>query len=189
MEPFLHTHKKTGWIEVICGSMYSGKTEELLRRLKRAQIARQHVVIFKPEMDIRYDKKAVVSHDANSMIAMPVAKAEDLLLLSNGAEVVGIDEAQFFDNNLPDVAEQLAAMGIRVIAAGLDMDYAGRPFGPVPDMLARADYITKLHAICVQCGQIARYSYRFFPTDHTVLIGGKDQYEPRCRDCFKLSFS
>jgi len=188
MEPF-HSHKKTGWIEVICGSMFSGKTEELIRRLKRARIAHLHVEIFKPDIDARYDKQDVVSHDANRIAATPVAAARDLLALSKRADVVGIDEAQFFDDTLPDVVENLAAQGIRVIVAGLDMDYAGRPFGPVPDMLARADYITKLHAICVQCGQIARYSYRFSAEDHALLLGGKDQYEPRCRNCFTSSFT
>ncbi|MBL7718617.1 MAG: thymidine kinase [Flavipsychrobacter sp.] len=175
---------KKGWIEVICGSMFSGKTEELIRRLKRAQIANQKVEIFKPAMDIRYDDTDIVSHDASRILSTPIVNSHNILLLATGVDVVGIDEAQFFDASISEVAEQLAARGTRVIAAGLDMDYLGNPFGPMPSLLARADYITKLHAICMVCGDIATHSFRKVKVNGQVLLGEKDHYEPRCRHCY-----
>ena len=175
---------KTGWIEVVCGSMFSGKTEELIRRLKRAKIANLKTEIFKPLIDTRYHETEVVSHDANSITSTPVPSSQTILLLSNDVQVVGIDEAQFFDDGLPDVCEQLAANGIRVIIAGLDMDFLGRPFGPIPALLAKAEYITKVHAICVRCGALANHSYRLVESDSKVLLGEKESYEPRCRECF-----
>jgi thymidine kinase len=174
----------SGWIEVICGSMFSGKTEELIRRLKRAQIANQRIEIFKPSVDVRYHDTDVVSHDENRIRSTPVTASQNILLLAEDAQVIGIDEAQFFDAELPNVAETLAAKGIRVIIAGLDMDFQGQPFGPVPALLAKADYITKLHAICVVCGNIANYSYRKTDEESKVLLGEKDKYEPRCRKCY-----
>lgn len=178
---------KTGWIEVICGSMFSGKTEELLRRLKRAQIAHLKVEIFKPETDTRYDPVDVISHDRNRIPSTPVAYSGNILLLSaEDADVVAIDEVQFMDHNIVEVAETLALQGKRVILAGLDMDYRGQPFGPVPALLAKADYITKLHAICVVCGNIANYSYRKTEDDTTILLGEQEMYEPRCRKCYQL---
>ena len=176
---------KTGWIEVVCGSMFSGKTEELIRRLKRAKIANLKVEIFKPQIDTRYHETEVVSHDSNSIMSTPVSSSQNILLLSNDVEVAGIDEAQFFDDGLPDVCEQLANRGIRVIIAGLDMDFLGRPFGPIPALLAKAEYITKVHAICVRCGALANHSYRLVESDTKVLLGEKESYEPRCRDCFE----
>jgi len=175
---------KTGWIEVVCGSMFSGKTEELIRRLKRAKIANLKVEIFKPQIDTRYHESQVVSHDSNSIMSTPVSSSQNILLLSNEVQVVGIDEAQFFDDGLPDVCEQLANKGIRVIIAGLDMDFLGRPFGPIPSLLAKAEYITKVHAICVRCGALANHSYRLVESDTKVLLGEKESYEPRCRECF-----
>lgn len=183
IEPF-KANSASGWIEVICGSMFSGKTEELIRRLKRAQIANQRIEIFKPEIDKRYHDSDVVSHDKNSIRSTPVTASQNILLLAEDAQVIGIDEAQFFDAELPNVAESLASKGVRVIVAGLDMDFQGQPFGPIPSLLAKADYITKLHAICVQCGNIANYSYRKVSEAHKVLLGEKEKYEPRCRSCF-----
>lgn len=174
---------KRGFIEVICGSMFSGKTEELIRRLKRAKIANLKVEIYKPAMDTRYDQNKVVSHDANSIHSTPVDHSNKILLLAENAEVVGIDEAQFFDEDVIRVAEQLAMQGKRVIVAGLDMDYLGKPFGPMPQLLAIGDFITKLHAICVQCGHLANISYRTSEEDGTVVLGEKNNYEPRCRIC------
>jgi thymidine kinase len=176
---------KTGWIEVVCGSMFSGKTEELIRRLKRAKIANLKVEIFKPQIDTRYHETEVVSHDSNSIMSTPVSSSQNILLLSSDVEVVGIDEAQFFDDGLPDVCEQLANRGIRVIIAGLDMDFLGRPFEPIPALLAKAEYITKVHAICVRCGALANHSYRLVESDTKVLLGEKESYEPRCRECFE----
>jgi len=184
---FIEPHKlpeSKGWIEVICGSMFSGKTEELIRRLKRAQIANQRVEIFKPAIDKRYDDYDIVSHDEKRICSTPIENSHHILLLSSDVDVVGIDEAQFFDIDLAEVAELLAYKGIRVIVAGLDMDYSGKPFGPVPSLLAKAEYITKLHAICVQCGDIASFSYRRAKIDDQILLGEKDVYEPRCRSCF-----
>ena len=175
--------EKRGFIEVICGSMFSGKTEELIRRLKRAKIANLKVAIYKPAIDTRYDQNKVVSHDANSIPSTPVDHSSKILLLAEDAEVVGIDEAQFFDEEVIRVAEQLAVQGKRVIVAGLDMDYMGKPFGPMPQLLAIGDFITKLHAICVQCGHLANISYRTSEEDGTVVLGEKNNYEPRCRIC------
>lgn len=183
IEPNINNMRR-GWIEVICGSMFSGKTEELIRRLKRAKIANLNVEIFKPDMDTRYDAKNIVSHDENAIIADPVANSKIILSLVKNAEVIGIDEAQFFDDDLPDVCDQLAVNGLRVIVAGLDMDYMCKPFGQVPNLLAKADYITKLHAICVKCGNIANYSYRKTDHDSQIFLGEKDFYEPRCRNCY-----
>lgn len=175
---------RRGWIEVICGSMFSGKTEELIRRMKRAEIAHLKTEIFKPAIDNRYHEQNVVSHDASTLQSQPVQHSQNILLLAQNAEVVGIDEAQFFDDGIVAVCEQLATNGIRVIVAGLDMDYTGKPFGPVPDLLAVADFITKLHAICVHCGNIASISYRKTKQSGQVVLGELDIYEPRCRSCF-----
>lgn len=181
---FLENAKKAGWIEVICGSMFSGKTEELIRRLKRAQFANQKVEIFKPALDVRYSKEEVVSHDAHAIPSTPVETADSILLLTGDVEVVGIDEAQFFDENIVGVCQQLANRGIRVICAGLDMDYIGNPFGPMPALMAVAEYVTKVHAICVRCGNLAHHSHRLAAGDKLVMLGEKDTYEPICRHCF-----
>lgn len=177
--------EKRGWIEVICGSMFSGKTEELIRRLKRVKIATLKVEIFKPKIDTRYDETKIVSHDTNSIHSTPVDKALSILELAQNVDVVGIDEAQFFDDDISYVCEQLALRGVRVIVAGLDMDYQGQPFGQMPKLLAIADYITKLHAICMKCGNIANISHRKIATEGQVLLGEKDIYEARCRMCAK----
>lgn len=177
--------ERRGWIEVICGSMFSGKTEELIRRLKRVKIANLKVEIFKPAIDVRYDEVRIVSHDTNSIHSTPVENAHSILLMAQDVDVVGIDEAQFFDEEIAYVCEQLALKGIRVIVAGLDMDYTGKPFGQMPNLLAVADYITKLHAICVKCGNIANISYRKTAQTGQVVLGEKDVYEPRCRECAK----
>lgn len=183
IEPHIKGEKR-GWIEVICGSMFSGKTEELIRRMKRAQIANLQTKIFKPAIDNRYDEINVVSHDENAIISQPVQHSHNILLLARNVDVIGIDEAQFFDDSIVSVCEQLALNGTRVIIAGLDMDYLGKPFGPVPQLLAIADYITKLHAICVHCGNIASISYRKTKQSGQVVIGELDIYEPRCRVCY-----
>lgn len=173
-----------GWIEVVCGSMFSGKTEELLRRLNRAKIAKQRIEIFKPEIDTRYDDEEVVSHDKKAIRSTPVSSSEKILLLTADADVVGIDEAQFFDDNLPNVCNELANQGIRVIVAGLDMDFQGRPFGPIPHLLAIAEYITKVHAICVKTGNLAQYSHRILGGEDTVELGELDRYEPLSRQAY-----
>ena len=186
---FLEPHfkgQRSGWIEVICGSMFSGKTEELIRRLKRAKIANQKVEIFKPKVDTRYDDVKVVSHDDNAILATPIEESSKLLELTDGVSVVGIDEAQFFDDQLPEICQALALRGKRVILAGLDMDFAGQPFGPMPDLLAVAEYITKVHAICQHCGNLAVHSYRLVATEEQVVLGEKDSYEPRCRTCYAM---
>src|ERR1700742_3910099 len=183
IEPHL-TSEKRGWIEVICGSMFSGKTEELIRRLKRAKIANLKVEIFKPAMDTRYHEQNIVSHDENAIQSTPIDNSQTILLLASDVDVIGIDEAQFFDDQLPEVCDQLAVRGIRVIVAGLDMDYRGKPFGQLPNLLAKAEYITKLHAICVKCGNIANYSYRKNEQSGKIVLGEKDLYEPRCRYCY-----
>lgn len=177
--------QRKGRIEVICGSMFSGKTEELLRRLRRAKIARQKVEIFKPAIDVRYSQEEVVSHDKNSILSTPVEHSSNILLLSSEVEVVGIDEAQFFDKGLVDVCQQLADQGIRVIIAGLDMDFKRVPFGPMPDLCAIADDVTKVHAICVGCGSLANYSHRIVPGEKQVMIGEMQEYQPLCRKCYK----
>jgi thymidine kinase len=178
--------ERRGWIEVICGSMFSGKTEELIRRLKRVKIAHLKAEIFKPAIDIRYDEIKIVSHDENKIISTPVLNSRQILELAKDVDVVGIDEAQFFDEDIATVCEMLALQGIRVIVAGLDMDYQGNPFGQMPRLLAIADYITKLHAICMKCGNIANFSYRKTADEAQVLLGEKDIYEPRCRICALL---
>jgi len=175
---------RLGWIEVICGSMFSGKTEELIRRLKRAKIARQKVEIFKPEIDKRYDDVNVVSHDENAILSTPVQSASEILLLTNDVNVVGIDEAQFFDDELPAVCNTLACSGIRVIIAGLDMDYLGKPFGPMPALIAIADDVTKVHAVCMNCGDLAQFTHRMVKDDHLVMLGEMESYEPLCRRCY-----
>lgn len=184
LENSVDSSRQRGWIEVICGSMFSGKTEELIRRLKRAKFAKQKVEIFKPEIDTRYDEEKVVSHDSNFILSTPIPSSANILLLANDVDVVGIDEAQFFDSELPNVCNQLANSGIRVIVAGLDMDYTGKPFGPMPALLASAEYITKVHAICVKCGNLAQFSHRTITDDKLVMLGEKDTYEPLCRNCF-----
>jgi thymidine kinase len=176
--------KPRGWIEVICGSMFSGKTEELIRRLNRAKIAKQRVEIFKPMIDTRYDEEKVVSHDENSILSTPVEASSQILLYTNEVDVVGIDEAQFFDLELVAVCNKLADLGTRVIIAGLDMDYLGKPFGPIPGLLATAEYVTKVHAICMNCGNLAQYSHRITDEDKLVVLGEKESYEPLCRTCY-----
>jgi thymidine kinase len=176
---------RRGWIEVICGSMFSGKTEELIRRLRRARIANLRVGIFKPRTDDRYHPENIVSHDDNSILSIPVPDAKSILEQVSTVDVVGIDEGQFFDEELPLVCDTLALQGTRVIIAGLDMDYLGKPFGQMPVLLSKAEYITKLHAICVQCGNIASYSFRKTGNAEQLLIGNKDLYEPRCRLCYE----
>lgn len=178
---------RRGWIEVICGSMFSGKTEELIRRLKRARISRQRVEIFKPAVDVRYDEENVVSHDANVIASTPVESSTRILLLATGVDVVGIDEAQFFDSELSSVCNQLANSGIRVIVAGLDMDFQGKPFGPIPTLMASAEYVTKVHAICIRCGNLAQYSHRTAGGVKQVQLGEKESYEPLCRKCYQLA--
>lgn len=178
--------QRNGWIEVICGSMFSGKTEELIRRLKRAKIANQKVEVFKPTIDHRYDKKRVVSHDANMILSVPVKESSHILDLVDGFSVVGIDEAQFFDDQLPEVCEKLALRGIRVLVAGLDMDFRGVPFGPMPQLMAMAEYVTKLHAICKHCGNLATHSYRLANEEDQVFLGEDQSYEARCRTCFHM---
>ena len=189
---FLESHRtsahKKGSIEVICGSMFSGKTEELIRRLKRAQFAKQKVEIFKPKIDTRYHEQDVVSHDANAIRSTPVPSSSNILLLANDVDVVAIDEAQFFDMDLVHVSNKLANNGVRVIVAGLDMDFAGNPFGPVPQLMAIAEHVTKVHAICIDCGAIANYSYRKSAEKSLVMLGETDSYVPLCRECYNQSF-
>ncbi|MES2387145.1 MAG: thymidine kinase [Bacteroidota bacterium] len=189
IEPYHHRPDgaagfETGWIEVICGSMFSGKTEELIRRLKRAQLARMKVEIFKPVVDTRYHIENIVSHNHNSIRSTPVTSAKEIALRSTDCDLVGIDEAQFFDDSLIEVCEFLAGRGKRVVVAGLDMDFAGKPFGPMPAMLAIAEYVTKVHAICMRCGSLASFSYRLVHTNQQFLLGEQDAYEARCRRCF-----
>jgi thymidine kinase len=176
--------RRQGWIEVVCGSMFSGKTEELIRRMRRAEFAKMKVEIFKPRIDNRYHEENVVSHNQTSIRSTVVDHSSQLLLLTGDVEVVGIDEAQFFDDGLPEVCNQLANQGIRVIIAGLDMDYMGRPFGPMPHLLAIAEFVTKVHAICVQTGNLANYSYRHVPGDSVVQLGEKESYVPLSRMAF-----
>lgn len=175
---------RKGWIEVVCGSMFSGKTEELIRRLRRAEFAKQRVGIFKPGTDTRYHESDVVSHDKRTIPSTPVRDSASILPLATDLEVVGIDEAQFFDEALPRVCEQLAAQGVRVIVAGLDMDFQGRPFGPMPQLLAMAEFVTKVHAICMRCGELATFSHRTNASERLILLGETDSYEPLCRHCF-----
>lgn len=173
-----------GSVEVITGSMFSGKTEELIRRLRRAQFAGLRVEIFKPSMDRRYSETRIVSHDEKSIVSTPVDNASAILLLAGDVDVIGIDEAQFFDNSIVDVCNKLADNGVRLVVAGLDMDFSGKPFGPMPDLLAIAEFVTKVHAICVRCGNLAHYSFRKSAEDQVVVLGEKDKYEPLCRDCY-----
>jgi thymidine kinase len=175
---------RAGWIEVITGSMFSGKTEELIRRLNRAKIAKQKVEIFKPAMDDRFSEIRIVTHDEHAILSSPVQSASQILLLINDVNVVGIDEAQFFDTELVSICNTMANNGIRVIVAGLDMDYSGMPFGPMPNLIAIADDVTKLHAICMDCGDLAHYSFRITKDERQVLIGEKEAYVPLCRKCF-----
>ncbi|MHA8066631.1 thymidine kinase [Aquirufa sp. ROCK2-A2] len=188
------THSKSaqhsnsqGWIEVICGSMFSGKTEELIRRLKRAKIAQLQVEIFKPASDIRYHNEDIVSHNQNSIRSTPVLSSSEIVLLAGDCDVVGLDEAQFFDDHIVEVCNTLANQGKRVIVAGLDMDFKGLPFGAMPQLMAIAEYVTKVHAVCVQCGGVANYSYRTVNQQQTVLLGETDSYQARCRTCFHKS--
>ncbi len=184
LENTANLSQRRGWIEVICGSMFSGKTEELIRRINRARIAKQRVEIFKPAIDKRYDDVNVVSHNASSIQSIPLNTSSQLLMYIDNTDVVGIDEAQFFDAELPDVCNRLAGMGIRVIVAGLDMDYLGNPFGPIPSIMSTAEYVTKVHAICMRCGDLAHYSHRTISSDKLVVLGEKESYEPLCRKCF-----
>ena len=176
---------RPGRIEVVCGSMFSGKTEELIRRMKRAKFAKQKVEIFKPAIDTRFSEEDVVSHDQNTIHSTPIDSSGSILLLASDIDVVGIDEAQFLDDGLVDVCNQLANRGVRVIIAGLDMDYQGVPFGPIPALCAIADEVTKVHAICVKCGSLAYVSHRLVNNDHRVMLGEKEEYEPLCRDCYQ----
>lgn len=186
LEPhILPVNRRAGWIEVICGSMFSGKTEELIRRMKRARFARQRVEIFKPAMDTRFSGGEVVSHDASSLQSTAVTTSSEILLLATESDVIGVDEGQFFDVDLTSVLQELAQSGKRVIVAGLDQDFQGKPFGPMPDLMAVAEYVTKLHAICLVCGAPANHSQRLAKGSERVLLGAVDAYEPRCRECFK----
>lgn len=184
IERIIDHQKRTGLIEVIAGSMFSGKTEELIRRLKRAKIARLKVEIFKPAIDTRYSVSEVVSHDENAILSTPVETSGNIILLAGDVDVIGVDEAQFFDNGLIDVCVSLANQGIRVIVAGLDMDFKGKPFGPIPGLMAVADHVTKVHAICMRCGDVAQFSHRISKAEKLVLLGEKDEYEPLCRSCY-----
>ncbi|MGM0635358.1 MAG: thymidine kinase [Bacteroidota bacterium] len=184
LENTVNPDEQFGWIEVICGSMFSGKTEELIRRLKRAQFAKQKVEIFKPEVDRRYDEEKVVSHDENEIRSTPVPAAANIRLLADSCDVVGIDEAQFFDDEIIAVCNDLANKGIRVIVAGLDMDFKGNPFGPMPNLMATAEYVTKVHAVCTRTGNLAQYSFRKSPKKDLVLLGETDEYEPLSRAAF-----
>lgn len=184
LENTLNHKEKLGWIEVICGSMFSGKTEELLRRLKRARFANQQVLIFKPQTDVRYSDKKVISHDANEIMSTPVEKAIDILSKVNEEDIVAIDEAQFFDDDIITVCNKLANNGIRVIVAGLDMDFKGKPFGPMPHLMAIAEFVTKVHAICTKTGNLAHFSHRTSENDELVLLGERNEYEPLSRAAY-----
>jgi thymidine kinase len=184
LENTVNPKEQFGWIEVICGSMFSGKTEELIRRLKRAQFAKQKVEIFKPQVDTRYHDEMVVSHDSNEIRSTPVPSAASIRLLADGCDVVGIDEAQFFDDEIVTVCNDLANKGIRVLVAGLDMDFKGNPFGPMPALMATAEYVTKVHAICTRSGNLANYSFRKAASDDLVLLGETDAYEPLSRGAY-----
>jgi len=184
LEQFPTEHKTNGWVEVICGSMFSGKTEELIRRVKRTQFAHQKLILFKPDIDRRYSDEDVVSHQGSAVPAVLVGHSNEILLLVNDERVVAIDEAQFFDPGIVDVCSTLANRGVRVICAGLDMDYLGNPFGPMPALLSIAEYVTKVHAICVDCGNLAQFSYRFTEESTQVLVGAVESYKPLCRSCY-----
>lgn len=189
LEQFPIQNRSNGWIEVICGSMFSGKTEELIRRLRRAEFARQDLILFKPSVDIRYSDKNVVSHRGTEFNAVLVASSKEILNAVKDQKVVAIDEAQFFDADLVEVASGLAGRGIRVILAGLDMDYTGAPFGPMPALLAAAEYVSKVHAICVSCGNLAQFSNRLVSDTDQVMLGAVEEYRPLCRSCFNKSAS
>jgi thymidine kinase len=184
LENSVRSTGKRGSIEVITGSMFSGTTEELIRRLRRAQFAGLKVEIFKPSLDKRYSDIRIVSHDEKSIVSTPVDNAAAILLLAGDVDVIGVDEAQFFDNSIVEVCNKLADRGIRVIATGLDMDFMGNPFGPIPALLSIAEFVTKLHAICMRCGNLAQYSFRKSDEDQVVVLGEKDKYEPLCRSCY-----
>lgn len=185
LEPYLNQRSPMGWIELICGCMFSGKTEELLRRIRRVEIAGQTFKVFKPKIDIRYAQAEVVSHDQTSAHAIPVKSPNDILTLGSSCRVIGIDEAQFFDPTLLHIIEQLTEKNVRIIISGLDMDYEGKPFGIMPQLMAIADFVTKVKAICAVCGTPASFSYRLDTSEDQVLLGEKDKYEPRCRSCFR----
>jgi thymidine kinase len=189
IEPKYHSTNAKGWIEIVCGSMFSGKTEELIRRLNRAKIAQQRVEIFKPVVDTRYHETEIVSHNATTIQSTPVQSSLNILLMQHDAEVIGIDEAQFFDDEIVYVCQTLAEQGKRVIVAGLDMDYLGLPFGPMPKLMAIAEYVTKVHAICMVCGDLASHSFRKSLDNSLVLIGETESYEARCRHCFNLGLT
>lgn len=189
LEQFPIQNRSNGWIEVICGSMFSGKTEELIRRLRRAEFARQDLILFKPSVDVRYSEKNVVSHRGTEFNAVLVADSKEILDAVKDQKVVAIDEAQFFDADLVEVASELAGRGIRVILAGLDMDYTGAPFGPMPALLAAAEYVSKVHAICVSCGNLAQFSNRLVSDTDQVMLGAVEEYRPLCRSCFNKSAS
>ena len=189
LEQFPIQNRSNGWIEVICGSMFSGKTEELIRRLRRAEFARQDLILFKPSVDVRYSEKNVVSHRGTEFNAVLVADSKEILDAVKDQKVVAIDEAQFFDADLVEVASELAGRGIRVILAGLDMDYTGAPFGPMPALLAAAEYVSKVHAICVSCGNLAQFSNRLVSDTDQVMLGAVEEYRPLCRFCFNKSAS
>ena len=184
LENTVNHKEQFGWIEVICGSMFSGKTEELIRRLKRAKFAKQNVEIFKPAIDTRYDEDLVISHDANEIRSTPVPAAANIPILADGCDVVGIDEAQFFDDEIVKVCNDLANRGVRVIVAGLDMDFKGNPFGPMPALMATAEYVTKVHAVCTRTGNLAQFSYRKAASDDLVLLGETEEYEPLSRGAY-----
>lgn len=184
LENTVNHNEQFGWIEVVCGSMFSGKTEELIRRLKRAQFAKQKIEIFKPAIDTRYDEEMVVSHDSNEIRSTPVPSSSNILILATGVDVVGIDEAQFFDDGIVAVCNELANRGIRVIVAGLDMDFKGNPFGPMPALMATAEYVTKVHAVCTRTGNLAHYSHRTAAGDELVLLGETQEYEPLSRAAY-----
>ena len=186
---FSENHKKSGCIEVICGSMFSGKTEELIRRLKRAQFANQKIAIFKPSIDVRYSEVEVVSHDLHSIKATPITDAKFMLDIPEDIQGVGIDEAQFFDENIVDVCQTLANRGVRVIIAGLDTDFLGKPFGPMPSLMSVAEDVQKVHAICVKCGNLANHSHRLSKNENLVVLGEKDVYEPLCRECYNKAIA
>ena len=186
---FSENHKKSGCIEVICGSMFSGKTEELIRRLRRAELANQKVAIYKPQVDNRYSEAEVVSHNLTAVKAIPIQSPAEMLEVEQGVKVIGIDEAQFFDDSIIGVVQFLANHGIRVVIAGLDMDYLGNPFGPMPKLMAIAEDVQKVHAICVKCGELANYSHRLVKTEDLVVLGEKNVYEPLCRDCFNKAMA
>jgi len=189
IEPRRSRSKIKGWLEVICGSMFSGKTEELIRRLKRAEIAQLKVIIFKPKIDNRYDETSVVSHDDNKIESIPIENPKDIIKLSQGLDVVGIDEVQFFSDDVLEVCNTLANQGIRVVVAGLDMDFAGIPFHPMPSLMATAEYVTKVHAICMGCGDVAQYSNRISEGSQKILLGEKNDYQALCRTCFNIANS